>query len=270
MSILWFIIKLILFILLGILLLLVLVLGLVLLIPIRYEGYFAKYEEMAYEIKIRYLPGIKIDFDLNQGIKRHQVSVFGKKIYKVNKDQDLNEQKKNQDPEIPDREVIHKKTNKEQRAKKQVSQNISAKNKLIEEEKNISVSSQSQIEKAESIDIKEILLDPLTYKAFKRLLIRSWQFIKIIGPREWDFEVVVGAGTPADTGEFIAKLTMLYPFYYRHGIIRGDYEKECLMGGFLVKGRFNLIQIIILLARLYFDKEIHAFIQLIKSKGRKR
>lgn len=264
MSILWLIIKWILFILVGILLLLVLVVGLVLVIPIRYEGYFAKYEEMAYEIKIRYLPGVKIDFDLSQGIKRHQVSLFGKKIYEVNEKQDLDEQKKDQNPKMQDREVMNRKANQEQQAKKQATQNIASENKSTEEKNNLA-SSQKQIEEAESIDIKAILWDPLTYKALKQLLIRSWQFVKIIGPREWDFEVVVGAGTPADTGELIAKLTMLYPLYYRHGIIRGDYEKECLMGGFLVKGRFHLIQIIVLLIRAYLDKEIHAFIRTIKK-----
>lgn len=260
MSILWFIIKLILVILLGILLLSLMILGIVLLVPIRYEGYFAKYEEMAYEVKIRYLPGIKADFYLEKGIKRHQVNVLGKKVYKVNEVQDSNEQKVEEEKEepLPEKvqmeELTHKKKNG--RVYKKVSVQLPEKVEGTTEEIGA---------KAKSIDIKELLVDPFTYKAFRRLLIGIWQLIKIIGPKEWDFEVILGKGDPADTGELIAKLTMLYPLYYKHGIVRGDYEKECLMGGCLIKGRFNLMQVIILMVRLYFNEDIHAFVHLIKK-----
>lgn len=298
MSILWFIIKMILFILLGILLLGIILIGVVLLAPIRYEAYFAKYEEMAYEVKVRYLWGIRALFVLQDGMKVHRVSLFGKKIYDIHEELKENDempeevskekheayatkvakvhdcgrkQEKSSSETISDKNRIApreeikngQRTVKEVKASKSDEKTIHKKNNMRKQEKKLPKEEYCQKEK--EIDFKEVLSDPLTYRAIKRMILGIWKVLKVIAPREWDFEVIVGKDDPADTGELIAKLTMLYPLYYQHGIIRGDYEQACLKGGFLITGKFRLIQITDELVRVYFNKDVNALVHLIKK-----
>lgn len=293
MSILWLIIKVILFALLGIAILLVVGLAIILLAPIHYEAYAERYDELIYDIHFRYLKGIKGSFYLEDRVKAHKVSVFGKVLYedKVEKDEvtsqalrmreDNNESKqkyKNEKDNQTNR-VLHERANVPSEGcseyKKQAKKEVVSE-KIIKQPitKDIEHTTQEAAEKAKDetkqkikevsdLDIKEILLDPLTYHASKCMIKGIWDILKVVAPKEWDFEVVIGTGDPADTGALIAKLTLLYPIYYSHGIIRGDYEKACLMGGFLIKGKFRLGQIVICLIRLYLEKDVRTFINLI-------
>lgn len=293
MSVLWFIIKIILFILLGIVLLLLSLLVLVLLAPIRYEAYFAKYDELGYDVKFRYLAGIKGRFFLQDNKKRHRISVFGKNLYEdISEAVETAVTKTEQDAATPEEETeanqeAERKTaidfgdvkEETQTLKKEFKEGfLSEPAEEKKQAKREKVKSPEPGKKADSAkktpasqtgrNIRENLTNPLTYRTIKEVIKAIWDLLKIILPYEWDFELVVGTGEPADTGELVAKLTMLYPLYYQHGIVRGDYENECLMGGFLARGRFNLLQIIVRVIKLYFQKDVNAYIHLIKSKGR--
>lgn len=259
MSIVWFIIKIILFVLIGILLLGGVVITTILLAPIRYDVYFSKYEELVYDIKIRYLLGIKACFYLDKGAKKHRVSLFGKKLYEVNETNASNEDHTMQ------AESLKIKENNESIMQTITQESSKSPNTPVETKQPKLENKQRKSKNAQAVDIKKMLLDPLTYKAMKRLVQGIWKLLKIIAPKEWDFEVIVGTGEPADTGELIAKLTMLYPMYYQHGIIKGNYEEKCLMGGCLLKGKFRLIQIAILAVSIYLDKHVNAFVHLIKK-----
>jgi len=278
MSILWLIIKVILFMLLGIVVFLVTGVAIILLAPIRYEVYAEKYDELIYDIHFRYLRGIKGSFYLEDGIKNHKVSMFGKIFYeekvkehKVEDDKVMEQSSQSngyikelvqQDRNGP---KYRKQAKKEILSKKIIEPSITKEIKHTTQEAAEQVKEQTkrEIKEIPRLGSKEILLNPLTYRAIKCLVRAIWDILKIIAPKEWDFEVVLGTGDPGDTGELIAKLILLYPIYYPHGIIRGDYEKKCLMGGCLIKGKFRLGQIAIRLIQLYLQRDVRAFMHLI-------
>lgn len=294
MSVLWFIIKIILFILLGIILILLGLTAVVLLAPIRYEAYFARYEEMAYDIKFRYLVGIKGIFFLQDDKKEHRISLFGKTVYDMHSSQavqneeecehrelirpseqtevkqEIKAEKKSDDKSgIKQSEQVLEKTIKKDSVPEVVQEKNRQKqkeefNSFHEAEKKVQRAKKKSIRYTRD-NIKESLTNPLTYRVIKAVVKGVWDLLKVILPNEWDFELIVGTGEPADTGELIAKLTMLYPLYYQHGIIRGDYENRCLKGGFLAKGKFNLFQIVIRVVKLYFQEDVNAYIHLIKK-----
>ena len=292
MSIIWLIIKVILFVLLGIVVLLLTGIAIILLAPIHYEVYAEKYDDLMYDIHFRYLKGIKGSFYLEDGIKKHTVSVFGKILYNNKVEEEVVEQsvsindynKESRTTEDKNKGLeTNKGTNhkassyskayfnqqkqkrKEVVSKEKVASPIAKEvedttNEVTEEVKH---QTKDKIEEMPKSSIKEILFNPLTYRGIKHIIRAVWDIVKIIAPKEWDFEVVLGTGDPGDTGELIAKLTLLYPIYYAHGIIRGDFEKECLMGGCLMSGKFRLGQILRRLIQLYLQKDVRAFIHLI-------
>lgn len=293
MSILWLIIKVILFVLLGIVVILITGLTIILLAPICYEAYVEKYDKLIYDMHISYLRGIKGIFYLENGVKNHKFTVFGKVLYedkevdeegecppsqtKASSYEQGNKHKAKQSAQMnrvpsgkSQRDHEELPCDKEQSKQEALSKKIidtplaeDLEHIVQENAQEVREQATQKIKEMPFSGIKEILLDPLTYRAVKLIIRGIWHIFKVIAPKEWDFEVVVGTGDPGDTGELIAKLTMLYPIFYQHGIIRGDYENECLMGGALVKGKFRLGQIVIRLVKLYLQKDVRAFIHLI-------
>lgn len=268
MSIVWFIIKVMLWALLGSLILIVAGLTVVLLAPIHYEAYAEKYDKLIYEIHFRYLKGIKGSFHLEDGRKLHEIRVFGKILYedKVEKKLEMHTELDNSIKKTPKAAYQPKMQVKEETVSKKIIKSSTAKNveqtteKAAETIKDVADNKLEQIPRSQ---IKDMLLDPMTHRVSKYMIKAIWDILKVVAPKEWDFEIVVGTGDPGDTGELIAKLTLLYPLYYNHGIIRGNYENQCLMGGFLIKGKFRLGQIVIRLVHLGLQKDVRAWIHFI-------
>lgn len=251
MSIIWLIIKIICISLLSIIGLVLVVLGIILLAPIRYEAYWAKYETLSYDINVTYLWGIKGNFYLDKGKKNHRISIFGRVLYKNEEQQVLNKDT------MPKAESVRNESKINPQLKKVVKSNV------VQAEDAIKDESAETIEKISPAWAKEVLLNKQTYGAIKQICKCIWCIIKTIWPREWDFELIVGEEDPADTGELIAKLTMLYPLYYQHGIIQGNYEKACLEGGFLAKGGFTIGHIIWHVIRCVCSHSVRWFIKFI-------
>ena len=241
------ILKILLFLLLGILGIFVLGITLVLIAPIHYKIYFEHYGTVIYDIKVRYLKGIRADFVCQEEKKKHEVVFFGKKLYElkeVKKAKEENEQiiKKQPRPSGKAKKVesvaYKKQVTKAKITKAKVTKEIEAESKAVAQE--TKEKAQKKAEKVSYQQMKALLTNKKTYQVLKTLLIWLWQLGQYLWPKEWDFELVIGKDEPAETGELIAKLTMLYPLYGDHGIIRGDFEKPCLAGGCLAEGSFRL------------------------------
>lgn len=228
--------KILLFLLLGILGIFTLGVTLVLIAPIHYIIYFEHYGTVIYDIKVRYLKGFRMDFVCQEEQKKHEVVFFGKKLYELKdeKVQEVKEKSKSSSKTKTVKKVIHK---------KQVTQSKVTKEMTAESKAALQDTKEKAQKKAETVSyqqIKAILTNKNTYRVLKTFLIWLWRLGQYLWPKEWDFELVIGKEEPAETGELIAKLTMLYPLYGDQGIIRGDFEKSCLAGGFLAKGSFRL------------------------------
>ena len=247
---------------------LILLLAIVLFTPIRYQIYFEKYEQMAYEIYIRYLPGVKGHFILEDGRKDSCFKVFGKVLYseqtkeaseeqatssrhkeKVDKAKQSSQKNKQVAKVTHDKLVVKTETKEstvegaEGQAQKKVTIKKETKAQAQVEEKVSKAVDQLEQDATKPLSL-ELLKERSTYLFLKDSVVLIKRLLRIIAPKSWDFEVVIGKEDPVDTGECIAKLTMFYPLYYRHGIIRGNYERECLEGGFLAEGKLRLASVL--------------------------
>ena len=252
----------------GICLIVILLSAVVLFTPIRYQIYFEKYEQLAYEVHIRYLPGVKGYFTLEDGKKDNCFKVFGKVLYsektkevsiplaasdshkgKVVKVEPAI-QKSKQAAKVEYDKVVAKTETKEsivEGLKGQVQEEVTIKKetKVQEEiEEKVSDLAEQVGQDATKQFSFDLLKERSTYLFLKESVILLKRLLVVVAPKSWDFEVVIGKEDPADTGECIAKLTMFYPLYYRHGIIKGNYERECLEGGFLAEGKFRLASLL--------------------------
>lgn len=289
MNILWLIIKIILWLLLVLIGLIVGVILIIILAPIRYEVYFSKEEQVTYDIQVRYLGAISARFFQDFKETKQVVRAFWKTLYKKElcldeepmpedkeKDktspvQDLSLKKTEKDPSqrgssvkafSNQKKTIEKKEVMDSKIQKETEEEIHKINEKVREETN------EFVERSSFSTIRTFLLDKNTYQAIKEIGKCLWRIFMCVRPYQWDFELVIGEEDPADTGELIAKLTLLYPLYYQHGIIRGHYEKACVEGGFLVKGKFRLVSILWQIIRCIISPPVWKMIQFI-SKMRK-
>lgn len=295
MGILWLIIKIILFVLLALLGLILLGLLIILISPISYEAYLEKYDELIYDIKFTYLGLVCGHFCLEKGYKNHEIKAFGKVLYedkvKENpeeketipkkettlKKEEISLKNKTSDKEVPKKKG---KSAKQQRIKQKRVNNHQT--KTYDQVKDIDTPVVEEIQETTESAVREVkaetkgFTENLDKHQLKELLFTKdfWQIIKetfsliksivkYILPRQWSYELIIGKDDPADTGELLAKLTMLYPLYYKHGIVRGDFERSGIWGGFLAKGKFSILGILKRIVIFLFRPVVREYIKLI-------
>ncbi len=274
MGIIWLIIKIILWTILICIGLLVAVGVILLLAPIRYEVYLEKYEVLNYEIKVRYLGVVKGDFHLQEGIKHQQIKVFGKRLYF--------EERNLYEVQVEEGETFQEEASDAYCAQKAKGDEICSEHSIPETtrvaedivlEKTVkdykSPIDKKKLDKRKTFDWRNTLssISDLygvvkgVYRLIKALLL----YLK---PKEWSFEFIVGREDPADTGELMAKLIMLYPLYYKHGAIKGNYEKAMMSGGFLAEGKFCVGGILKHIIAFLWYKPVRKSLKRILQKGR--
>lgn len=300
MSVLWLIIKIILLVLLAAVLFIIFTLTIICMAPIKYEGHYEKYDEMYYRIEIRYLRWIYARFTLEKGLQNHEIKIFGKIIYKEvsegskgkgseeskaksqSDEQILKKEQERGEKEIegvvgqvsqqatgdsaPKAEQISQKkvmTKEDKKSEKVIRSEHNESQKLNNKQKETSTEKHKETKKMDFDRIKVLFLNHTFYAVLKEAGHSMKHLLRYISPEEWYFELIIGREDPADTGELIAKLTLLYPWYYHHGIIRGDYEEEGLWGGILAKGKFRIIGILRILIALILNKATRKYIKLI-------
>ncbi len=292
MGIIWLIIKIILWTLFAGVSCIIFLCMLVLLAPIRYEAYLEKYDGLNYEVKLRYLMGIRGHFYLQDGIQSGEVKVFGKRVYSSKEEEKGIEEKidvweaktiqsgadngQERVKDAPDRKA----TNRQGRDLKKQQVPI-RKSSLIDEHKTVeqTVTSSSIIREEEENErdfkpdkggitksIKEVMAIPQFAEILKSTFKLIKELIIYIGPKEWSFELIIGREDPADTGELMAKLIMLYPWYYQHGVIEGNYEAAGIWGGFLAEGKFCIGGIIRRIIVFLWYRPVRESIKLILSQ----
>lgn len=265
MGILWLIIKIILFVLLALLGLILLGLFVILVSPISYEAYLEKYNELTYDIKFTYLGIIRGHFCLEKGCKNHEVRILSKVLYedKVEEKKKVIKQKTSEKDAVKESTVQcanKKKVKKQDLENKQQGDHQEKMKDTVKKidtpvaegaqeiaEDTLEEAKEETKSFAKNLDwhqIRELLFTKDFWQFVKEILRLIKSILKYILPRKWSYELVIGKEDPADTGELITKITMLYPLYYKHGIIRGDFEKSGVWGGFLAKGRFNILGIL--------------------------
>lgn len=209
---------------------------LILAVPIKYQLYINKQDTIYVSTYIKWLysmVGLEIVYESEKATNRF-VKLFGKRIFSFKEKEKTEEIKKEKQVKVKEEKSVKKM--KETKRKKN---NKRPKTKFKDIWKQI-------------IDFqykKELLVDTILWikKVFKEIM-----------PSKLYIELEIGEDDPADTGELIGKLAILYPFYYSIFNIRGNYEKKCFYGILDASGDITL------------GKVLYDFIQYIRTQSVKQ
>lgn len=113
---------------------------------------------------------------------------------------------------------------------------------------------------------KKFLADERTKAALRRVRGEVFLIVKHIRPRKLQGRVVFGLEDPYETGEILAMLSMLYPFYGNHIQINPQFDRMVLEGELALKGRIYTFVLLRTAWRIYRDKNIKFVIKNFQHK----
>ncbi len=101
---------------------------------------------------------------------------------------------------------------------------------------------------------------------FERCKTRLFKVLKSIRPKVLRADLTVGTGEPDTTGYVLAVAGVLYPLMGDHVNITPDFEEKILEGNVFVKGKVTIFTLLYQGVRIYFDDQLHVFIDGLKRK----
>lgn len=241
MSILWLIIRITLWILLGIFCALVFILLLILIAPIKYDCKYEKYEENYCQLRFSFLRFIKANLIFENDKQDTYIKVFGKVVYRYYTD-DFEE--------VVEETALHVKENAEDLSKDVVTEESHARG-------------ESKAGTTKWRVIKDLIFDKRFFALLKDIWIVIKKILNWLKPYQFNFELIIGRENPADTGELIAQITLLYPWYYPYGVVLGNYEATGVWGNAYAKGKFHLMTLVKIIVIFISKKETRDYIHLI-------
>jgi len=231
------ILKIIGIIILAILGIVILLLALVLFVPVRYDisGHYFDKEDYKAEVKISYLLHI-ISFDLLYDKELvSSLKLFGINLSSKGKE----DESENEDSKEEDSDSKKKKTKKEEKTG-----NVFSNLKSFSEEHNLDY-------------VIHFLIDQLVY------------LLNELAPRKVKLILDFGFTNPAYTGWTIAGLSMV-SWIYNDGVNITPYfntDENVAKGSTRLKGRIRLVVLVIILLRVFFDKEVKRTLQDLSKVG---
>lgn len=104
--------------------------------------------------------------------------------------------------------------------------------------------------------VTAFLTDDVHVEAFKIVKTELGILARHLRPRRIRGFVRFGFEDPYRTGQVLAGLSILYPFYGEHVEIYPDFEQKILEGDLYMKGHIRMIHLATLLWRLFFNRYI--------------
>lgn len=111
----------------------------------------------------------------------------------------------------------------------------------------------------------EFLSNTVHRAAWERLKKEIRRILHFLRPKKLEGSICFGLEDPYNTGRILAFLSMLYPFYGEHIEIQPDFEHRVLKGELSLKGHLCGIYAVIPLWNLFWDKQVRATYQHIKT-----
>lgn len=85
--------------------------------------------------------------------------------------------------------------------------------------------------------------------------------LKCINPKKKEINLEIGFEDPSTTGKVVAGYAIAYPIVGSFVFLNTDFEKQVFNGTLFLRGSFNLFTIIMIVIKLYFDKEFKALVE---------
>lgn len=104
--------------------------------------------------------------------------------------------------------------------------------------------------------VTSFLTDNVHVEAFKIVKREIGILARHLRPRRIRGFVRFGFEDPYRTGQMLAGLSILYPFYGEHVEIYPDFEQKTLEGDLYVKGHIRMVHLATLLWRLFFNRYV--------------
>ncbi|OON90934.1 MAG: hypothetical protein ATN34_01105 [Epulopiscium sp. Nele67-Bin002] len=105
-------------------------------------------------------------------------------------------------------------------------------------------------------------------EAFEQMFTTLLQFLRMIMPKRFNFDVEIGAGEPDATGKIMASVSPFYGVYADYGTITGNFSESGVWGNVNIAGRFFVIQLIWIVAGLLLNKPFREYVQQILDVGK--
>lgn len=144
------------------------------------------------------------------------------------------------------------KQKQEKRKKKYTFQKICDKIKSFIEKKN---------------ELQEFIGDTKHRRAFAIVKREVFRLHKVLKPRTVQMQVHFGFEDPYMTGNVLAVLSMLYPWYGDSVEIEPDFEEQVLEGNLHMKGKLHLIWLVVMIWNLYFNDCVMDTYRELKKLG---
>lgn len=114
-------------------------------------------------------------------------------------------------------------------------------------------------------NIKDYLTNETHIQALVHLKNELVYFVKKIKPDKIKGYLRFGLEDPYNTGQVLAILSILYPFYGENVEIYPEFDKEIIEGDIFMKGRIYMIHLVIPICKLYFDNNIKTAYENFKA-----
>ncbi|MEF9997508.1 MAG: DUF2953 domain-containing protein [Lachnospiraceae bacterium] len=107
--------------------------------------------------------------------------------------------------------------------------------------------------------------DEIHRAALQRTLVELKRFMKFLKPKKLKAKIHFGFEDPYNTGQVLAIVSVLYPFFGSHIIVDPDFEHQVFDGNFYIKGHIRVVYIIIIAWNLFWDKNVRTTYKHIKA-----
>lgn len=281
MSIIWFILKLILYVLLGILGIAILLVALLLLLPIEYEGKLSYDTALWVRAQVRVFYVLKLQIGYDEEDLSTKITLFGRECFKEVEVSEVPDEKPYSEQgtckaqkvqstplnRVEEEQVQHPQADISEKVPRSTDEIKDPPPKHKSSKKSLT---QTQAPKKIGTTIKETWDMVCTlwtdehrkafFSAIGKLLKSLWHAIR---PKYCSFYLKIGKESPDETGQLLAWLACLFPFYAGYGRVVGDFEKAGIAGEGELAGKFNLWRLIRPLIVLVLNRSVREYIHLI-------
>lgn len=262
--------------------------ALIMLVPVRYELYGEKYEEISISATAEWLLGLlKVSAKHTKNGNTIAVSLAGHNIYPKNKKQkgvkergseqakDKTEENKTvkaeKEPEAENRpkvQPMRKKDKPEPAVKRGDVTPRVVRVKMVEQELEPPVEEEPQTKARFCINYIKAMPKEDKITAIKAVIAFLKGILKHILPKELRLYAVVGTSDPAQTGYILAAAGIARGVSGKDITVQGDFEREVFEGEVSAKGRIRLGSAAVLIIKLALTKPIRKFIfKFLKVRG---
>ena len=119
--------------------------------------------------------------------------------------------------------------------------------------------------KKKALHYYELYNDESTGRAIRLAWNELMRILKALKPRKYSIDILYGFEDPALTGELTGLLSVLFLSSGKRVSLRPDFERSVMEGEIFFKGRIRIITLVIVLWKLYFNKDFRKLYREIRG-----